>query len=88
MIGAAFQCSVFPLQCFHRPCVQTGGRINWTLPSDPCSSALICTPVSLLWTCKICHNTQGIFNKNIKPVMNESDYLGVEAPEGAVEEVL
>lgn len=73
MIGAAFQCSVFPLQCFHRPCVQTGGRINWTLPSDPCSSAL---------------NTQGIFNKNIKPIMNESDYLGVEAPEGPIEEVL
>lgn len=83
--------SVFPLpsplfpQTMHVSDPQTGGRIKGSLPSDPCSSALICTPVSLLQTGKTRCKTRGIFNKNIKPALNGSDYQDVEAPEGAAE---
>lgn len=83
--------SVFPfpsplfLQPMHLSDPQIGSRIKESLSSDPCCSALVCTLVSLLQTGKIYCNTQGIFNKNIKPILNESDYLDVEAPEGPVE---
>lgn len=64
---------------------QICGKIKGSLSSDPCFSALICTLASLLQTGKICCNAQGIFNKNIKPILSGSDYLDVEATEGSVE---
>lgn len=79
-----FPSPLFP-QTMHLSDPQIGGRIKGSLPSAPCSSAVICTAVSLLQTGKIRCNTRGIFNKNIKPILNGSDYLDVEAPEGAVE---
>lgn len=90
--GSSFSVFPFPSPLFpytmHLSDRQTGARINCTLPSDPCSSALICIAVSLLWSGKMCYNTRGILNKNIKTILKESDYLGVEAPEGPVEEML
>lgn len=79
-----FPSPLFP-QTMHLSDPQIGGRIKGSLPSDPCSSALICTLVSLLQTGKICCNTQGIFNKNIKSILKGSDYLDVEATEGPAE---
>lgn len=48
MIGVAFQCSIFLLHCFHRPCISNWWLDKLVLPSDLCSSALIHTPVSSL----------------------------------------
>lgn len=80
----SFPSPLFP-QTMHLSDPQSGGRTNGSLPSDPCSSALVCTPVSLPQTGKICCNTQGIFNKSIKPILNRNYYLDVEATEGPVE---